>query len=752
VRVFCSLPVVSTALFALLLIAAPFHAAAQNLPETADASTAESSKTGRSLAEGGDDQEIDEVVVTVNLSERKEFEIGRSVDIVTTKGIEERNPKSLPDLLDGSTGVHVQKTNAGAGAPFIRGMVGPDNLILIDGVRINNSTFRTGPNQYLALIDPWSIKRLEVLRGPGSVMYGSDALGGVINVITLDARKLDRLLGVGGRLTGASACSGLGGTVQGDLNHDKLSVYLGGTYNHFGEVRSGSGEMQPLSDFMRTSIREKTRVELGDNWSVIEALYWTGIRNAGRTDKLSLGRYRSYDNSDLLSYLRFERRGKGLLHRVRLNASYHHTSEEVLLSRCTTDPDGIVLDRDACLSAGLDTLERKERFDDSVHTPGFFATLESRFWDQRLKMVLGAEGYFEFISSEAESSSAGGGWEWEDKARGNFSDDSRYFSLGTFLKADLDLLKFGKSTVALDGGVRYSYFYATAPDVPGVGDVTYEFSGFVGAAGLRYLFADQVNVYADFSQGFRAPNLQESTVMGDTGVFFEVPNGSLEPVQSNTVEVGMKVQLPAFRVKGAGFTTWLDGMIDREVLSGDEWKALGLTEQDVGSQVVKRRVNAISGTYTGVEAALSSVPFHGFSFWGNVAWIRGEVTDMDGNLEPARRVPPFTGTLGLRYENRQLKLYGEFYTRWATRQSRLSPGDEQDLRICEDPDNPGQLLEDCAGTPGWITYNIRAGYAPLDWLQINAVFENLTDVRYKHFGSGIYSPGFNATCEISMTY
>jgi len=193
-------------------------------------------------------------------------------------------------------------------------------------------------------------------------------------------------------------------------------------------------------------------------------------------------------------------------------------------------------------------------------------------------------------------------------------------------------------------------------------------------------------------------------------------------------------------------------MIDREVLSGDEWKALGLTEQDVGSQVVKRRVNAISGTYTGVEAALSSVPFHGFSFWGNVAWIRGEVTDMDGNLEPARRVPPFTGTLGLRYENRQLKLYGEFYTRWATRQSRLSPGDEQDLRICEDPDNPGQLLEDCAGTPGWITYNIRAGYAPLDWLQINAVFENLTDVRYKHFGSGIYSPGFNATCEISMTY
>ena len=88
------------------------------------------------------------------------------------------------EALEREVGVMMQRTGAGQASPFVRGLTGPQVLILVDGVRMNNSTFRYGPNQYFATIDPGTIERIEVVRGPQSVLWGSDAIGGVINVVT----------------------------------------------------------------------------------------------------------------------------------------------------------------------------------------------------------------------------------------------------------------------------------------------------------------------------------------------------------------------------------------------------------------------------------------------------------------------------------------------------------------------------------------------------------------------------------------
>ncbi|MBM4373205.1 MAG: TonB-dependent receptor, partial [Deltaproteobacteria bacterium] len=94
------------------------------------------------------------------------------------------------------------------------------------------------------------------------------------------------------------------------------------------------------------------------------------------------------------------------------------------------------------------------------------------------------------------------------------------------------------------------------------------------------------------------------------------------------------------------------------------------------------------------------------------------------------------------------------YLRWAARQDRLAPEDYKDLRICEDPDHPGVLLPEgeCRGTPGWVTVNARAGYAPWDFLRFQLNLENLADARYKTHGSGILSPGVQATLSVTGTY
>jgi hemoglobin/transferrin/lactoferrin receptor protein len=124
-----------------------------------------------------------EITVVARRVPTWQHESDRTEWLISREQIDRRQPRSTPEILHDVPGVSVQMTNRGAGAPILRGLVGPQNLILIDGIRLNNSTWRTGPLQYLALIDPWSIERMEVQLGPGSVLYGSDAMGGIVQAI-----------------------------------------------------------------------------------------------------------------------------------------------------------------------------------------------------------------------------------------------------------------------------------------------------------------------------------------------------------------------------------------------------------------------------------------------------------------------------------------------------------------------------------------------------------------------------------------
>lgn len=127
---------------------------------------------------------LNEVVITANRSESRIFSIPATISSVNSKYIESHLSRTTPEILMGTAGVFVQKTNHGGGSPFVRGLTGNQTLLLVDGIRLNNSTFRYGPNQYFNTIDPFSISRIEVLKGEGSVAYGSDALGGTIQVFT----------------------------------------------------------------------------------------------------------------------------------------------------------------------------------------------------------------------------------------------------------------------------------------------------------------------------------------------------------------------------------------------------------------------------------------------------------------------------------------------------------------------------------------------------------------------------------------
>jgi hemoglobin/transferrin/lactoferrin receptor protein len=128
---------------------------------------------------------LPEVVVTATRSEEEAFSLPYSTSVVGGADLERRMPRTTPEALRELPSVMLQKTSHGQGSPYLRGFTGFRTLMLIDGIRLNNSTFRDGPNQYWSTVDNYALDRLEVVRGPSSVLYGSDAIGGTVNAIPL---------------------------------------------------------------------------------------------------------------------------------------------------------------------------------------------------------------------------------------------------------------------------------------------------------------------------------------------------------------------------------------------------------------------------------------------------------------------------------------------------------------------------------------------------------------------------------------
>ena len=102
-----------------------------------------------------------------------------------------QNPQTTADLLSNSGEVFIQKSQQGGGSPMIRGFATNRVLIAVDEVRMNNAIFRSGNLQNVISIDPFAVENTEVLFGPGSVIYGSDAIGGVMSFTTLAPKFSD---------------------------------------------------------------------------------------------------------------------------------------------------------------------------------------------------------------------------------------------------------------------------------------------------------------------------------------------------------------------------------------------------------------------------------------------------------------------------------------------------------------------------------------------------------------------------------
>jgi len=679
------------------------------------------------LAAGAQDDDEYVTVVTAKGLPEDPFLSDRSVTTLDEDALEESPGKSLPEALQESPGVFVQHTNYGGGAPILRGLIGPQVLLLVDGVRLSNSVYRTGPLQYLNLLDQLSLDKVEILRGPGSVLFGSDAMGGVINSFTLEAPDLRTAAGpwAGGDLLARyiSACQGLVGHAHAGVGTGGLGVVAGATIKGFGDLTPGGSGAQIYSGYDAWSVLGNVTYRFSEGalagWSLKAVYMGSGILGAGRTDKLADKRSLSiYDNEDHLLY--------GRLHIVLspihttgdLTVSYQHFFERKDTIGVGTDPHvwfGSTRDGTTAQTMGLDL------------------ALVTRVVRDRLKLRYGGLWYRDWVGAFRLV------WQpdapWTAVADRNYPDGSTYDAFGAYLLAEGIVMQLRDvHVIELDAGYRFHGMSAAAPSQVDLPAVEFTDLGHVALGSIQYIYDDLATVAFTFSQGFRAPSLAESAMLGDTGKYFHVPNDDLGPEKSHTFELLGRARLGAVTAGASVYYSLLEDVIKRENTTYD-----GFSE--IGGKPVAHNINGGHGRLFGVEAMMAVRFGLGISLTGHITYTWGEERIDDGPDEPLTRIPPVFGLLALRWDSPRYNLvsgFAETSLRFASKQFRLSSEDEADARI------------PAGGTPGWVVWNARMGLVLRNQFILGIALENLLDARYKYHGSGVYAPGVNAVMTLEM--
>ena len=236
---------------------------------------------------------LPEMVVTATRQAAEAQGTPFAVREITAEQISGRLPRTLPEALRELPGVSVQKTSNGQGSPHVRGFTGFRNLAMIDGVRFNNSTFREGPNQYWNTIDLLTMERIELVPGQGSVLYGSDAIGGTLNLLTKSSAFQDQeagkpfLHGTGQFRFSTAEDSKLGHLELNTGTGGQWGLHVDGSYGTFGEVRAAGLGRQPKTGYDQWSWNARLDAALDPNWTLtaarMNAMTWFFVQAENKT-------------------------------------------------------------------------------------------------------------------------------------------------------------------------------------------------------------------------------------------------------------------------------------------------------------------------------------------------------------------------------------------------------------------------------------------------------------------------------------
>ncbi len=640
------------------------------------------------------DEPLDEITVLATRRPATVEEV--SAAVTTVSGEDVASHKLTTDALASLVGVNLQQTTPGQGAVIIRGLKGSAVLHLVDGMRLSNAMFRTAPTPWFALVPASSVKRLEVVRGTPASLYGSEAVGGVVQSVSrlpeFDSDEVEYAGDVFAGFDSAELEKSLRATI--DLGTRHLAASFSAEYLQTGDRRTGSGERIGPSGYESKALRAVVRGISANQRSWLLDLHYLEQPETPRIDELVAGFGQTEPSSSEFFFAPNQR----------LFAHFQHDyiSSSGLDWKIDAAWQRIVDDR---RTRDLDEPNRRL---ENNRSDLYGLTVSASGETNRLWWISGVDIYHDKVRSSRVSQDISNGSITALAPR--FPDGSTVGQAGLFGNVQWR----ATDRHAISAGIRYTDVRIELPD-----GTTINPGRLSGDVGWVFDLTNTWQFVANAGAGFRAPNIADLGTLGNRpGNRFNIPNTSLDAERVTHGDFGLRHHSDRWRFEVLLFSLRYTDRI-ASVSTGD------LTP---GGRDIVQSVNAASSSIQGIEAGASLNLTDRVTLNAIVNYSRGEqrVTTVE---EPADRVPPLNGRVDLQYVPGNHWTFNAWFVAAAS-QDRLSARDVRDVRI------------DPTGTPGWATLGTSVNWATNDW-QVSLGVDNLFDRQYRAHGSGIDAPGRN---------
>ena len=703
--------------------------------------TANFPSTGFSNTEKGAIDELTPMVVTAKGGFLEPLHsTAWSINSLETDTIE-RAARSLPEVLSGIPSIMVQKTALGQSSPYIRGLTGYHNVLLIDGIRLNHSAMRSGPNQYWSTVEIFGSNRLEALRGTHGVLFGADAVGGIVNSLSTEPyysnQKNNRSFKVLGRVSSAEHSYSTGFSAE--VSSPKWFSEISHMERSFGDLEGGRkvGIQKNTGYDVRGSQARLAR-KLSDNANLILGIQKNFMDDVPRTHKtidgltwkgLSRGKeiWRRLDQDRNLYYGRIDWEDiEGIANSGQLTVSFHSHDQERNRMKGNT---GLATGGDL-QSFELDDFGLTARFVKEDFLNGTLA-YGSEWHHEKL-----VSGGYKFDANSNRTANL---------AQGPLAADASYDRFATYFQYEHQL----DSGWLVEPGIRYSAtranlrkFYENNSDAStffAPEEKTYE--EIIGSLRVTKQVNENLFIFSGLSQGFRPPSLYDLTSTDETSAV-ERPNTKLDPEKFLQAELGTRGNSGSWEWQMSYYYTWIKDMIVRSPIESGK------------SDVLKSNGD---GFIQGIEMELGYQWAPSWKSELSFSWMDGEVEQMlDNNA---------TGTIAINGRNyspvnrattRLMPIQAKFTTHykpvgsnWSSALSFIAVSKADNLSLKDETDVtriPGN------GTPSYFLTNIYGNYDISDSSSISLALENIGDLDYRVHGSGLNGAGRNFILSCSIVF
>jgi hemoglobin/transferrin/lactoferrin receptor protein len=694
--------------------------------------------------------DLGEIIISANKVAENKNQVAQPINILTKQNIELLNPQNAADLLALSGNAVVQKSQQGGGSPILRGFEASRVLLMVDGVRMNNLIYRAGHLQNIITLDPSILDRVEILYGPASTVYGSDALGGVMHFYTRKPPFSADGMKMGGNASARYGSVNQEKTVHADLNFGwkNFAMLSSLTYSDFGDLTMGKNT-QALDTLWGLRKFYAERINGKDSL----------VANTDPYLQKSTG-YKQYDFLQKIAYQQNEH----IIHL--LNIQFSNSTNIPRYDRLT-DPKGVGLNsaewyygpQKRLLTAyELNMIDLNGFFnhiklninyqdvEESRHNRNFGAT----FKNSRIEKVnvYGANVDF-YHTKEAHQFRTGldaqYGTAKSTAFKINVNDNmtaaqSTRYPDGDNYQQNVAIYathtwKMNEQLVLNDGlragSIRQKSTFVDKTFYPfPYNEAVQNMTGLSGNLGLIYTPSPILRVSALGSTGYKVPNVDDlAKVFESAKGTVIVPNPNIKPEKTYNLDIGFVVKDDKILWENnIYFTKFVDAIVaDKFQFNGQD----SIVYDGVKSQVLANQ-NKNEARLWGFSSALKVHLCSGLTFAGTYHYTQGRIIKADNSRTPLDHIPPANGRLSLQYVKNQL--FTEFfinYSDWKQVRDYFLNGEDNEQYATK------------SGMPSWWTMNARVSYEVAKGLKLQIGIDNIADVQYRVFASGIHGAGRN---------